>query len=151
MLADHAADYFDIAGESPYMLLVTTVREDKLLAVSAADAARAGLDKLHVVRSQAPAITHVDGSARLQTVHPEDNPLYYALLDAFREKTGCPLIINTSFNVRGEPIVCSPDHAYVCFMRTEMDYLLIGNFLLDKKQQPPFHEDRDWRGEFELD
>jgi len=90
-------------------------------------------------------------SARLQTVHREDNQLYYDTIDAFRKKTGCPVIINTSFNVRGEPIVCTPEHAYTCFMRTEMDYLFVGNFLLDKKKQPAFNEDKDWRQEFELD
>jgi carbamoyltransferase len=93
----------------------------------------------------------VDYSARIQTVHQETNPLYHRLIKSFMDKTGCGVIVNTSFNVRGEPIVCSPEHAYTCFMRTEMDYLILGEFLLDKKEQPPWEEDRDWRDEFELD
>jgi carbamoyltransferase len=151
VLADRAAEFFDINCESPYMLLVANVRQDKLIAASHGDLSHNGLDKLKVVRSEIPAVTHVDNSARLQTVHREDNQLYYDTIDAFRKKTGCPVIINTSFNVRGEPIVCTPEHAYTCFMRTEMDYLFVGNFLLDKKKQPAFNEDKDWRQEFELD
>lgn len=106
---------------------------------------------MKVVRSELPAITHVDYSARLQTVHKETNPLYYDMINVFYKNTGCPVIINTSFNVRGEPIVCSPHDAYVCFMRTQMDYLVIGSFLLDKGVQPPWHEKVDWRDEFGLD
>ena len=110
-----------------------------------------GIDKLNVARSEIPAITHVDYSARLQTVHEDTNPLYHNMITAFNEMTGCPVIVNTSFNVRGEPIVCSPLDAYTCFMRTEMDYLVMGNYVLDKKEQKPLVGDMDWRKEFELD
>ena len=110
-----------------------------------------GIDKLNVVRSEIPAVTHVDYSVRLQTVHRDTNPSYWQMIKSFQELTGCPVIVNTSFNVRGEPIVCSPLDAYKCFMRTEMDYLMMGDFLLDKKNQPEFHDDIDWREEFELD
>ena len=110
-----------------------------------------GFDKLKVVRSGIPAITHVDNSARLQTVSRETNPRFHALIKAFEEKTGCAVIINTSYNVRGEPIVCTPEDAYLCFMRTRMDYLFLGNFMLDKKDQPEFVEEDDWRKEYELD
>ena len=110
-----------------------------------------GLDRLKVIRSEIPAITHVDCSARIQTVHAETNEPYYRIIRTFYENTGCPVIINTSFNVRGEPIVESPDDAYRCFMRTEMDYLVIGSFLLDKKNQPAYVEAKDWRKEFQLD
>jgi carbamoyltransferase len=112
---------------------------------------RWGIDKLNVVRSDIPAITHVDYSARIQTVHKETNPLYHEMISAFKEKTGCPVIVNTSFNVRGEPIVMSPENAYLCFMRTEMDYLVLGPFLLDKKDQPALKDDKDWRKQYELD
>ena len=110
-----------------------------------------GIDKLHVPRSDIPAVTHVDYSARIQTVHKETNPLYHRLISAFQRKTGCPVIVNTSFNVRGEPIVCSPTDAYRCFMRTEMDFLVIENFLLTKSDQPVRAEDDSWQDEFELD
>ena len=110
-----------------------------------------GIDKLNVARSEIPAITHVDYSARLQTVHAETNPLYHKMIKMFYEMTGCPVIVNTSFNVRGEPIVRSPQEAFTCFMRTEMDYLVMENFILDKKEQKPLVDDIDWRQEFELD
>jgi carbamoyltransferase len=110
-----------------------------------------GIDKLNVKRSEIPAVTHVDYSARIQTVRRETNPLYWEIIDAFRELTGCPLIVNTSFNVRGEPIVCTPEDSYRCFMRTEMDYLVLENYVLDKKQQPALSEKTDWRKEFTLD
>jgi carbamoyltransferase len=110
-----------------------------------------GIDKLLVPRSTIPAVTHVDYSARLQTVAREDHPLYHEVISAFEEKTGCPVIINTSFNVRGEPIVCRPEEAYRCFMHTEMDHLVIGNFILDKNDQPALPEAGDWRKEFALD
>ena len=151
VMADHISEYFDLDTETPYMLLVAQVQQDKLRALDDNEKKSSGLDKLRVVRSQVPAITHVDNSARIQSVHPDDNPLYYGMIDAFRRKTGCPVIINTSFNVRGEPIVCTPEHAFVCFMRTEMDYLICGNYLLDKTKQKEFKEDKDWREEFELD
>jgi len=110
-----------------------------------------GIDKLNVSRSDIPAVTHVDYSARIQTVHKETNPRYHEVISAFFEKSGCPVIVNTSFNVRGEPIVMSPEHAYLCFMRTEMDYLVLGSYLLDKKSQPQFKDDADWRSQYELD
>ena len=110
-----------------------------------------GIDKLNVVRSEIPAVTHVDYSARIQTVNREDNPLYHSLIKAFFEKTGCPVIVNTSFNVRGEPIVESPQDAYKCFMRTEMDALVMGNYILYKNDQPAFHDNIDWRETYELD
>ena len=110
-----------------------------------------GIDKLNVVRSDIPAITHIDYSARIQSVHKETNPKYHRLISRFKEKTGCSVLVNTSFNVRGEPIVCSPKEAYRCFMRTDMDYLVLEQFLLDKKEQPELTNDSDWRLEFTLD
>ena len=109
------------------------------------------MEKLLTIRSAIPAVTHIDYSARVQTVAEEDNPLYYRTIKKFEEKYGCPVIINTSFNVRGEPIVCTPEHAYLCFMRTNMDFLLLENFLLEKKDQKPLDKDIDWLKEFELD
>ena len=110
-----------------------------------------GIEKLHVPRSAVPAITHVDYSARVQTVHKDTNPRFHALLEAFDSKTGCPVLVNTSFNVRGEPIVGSPQDAYRCFMRTEMDYLVVENCLLAKEAQPHWQKDDSWQEEFELD
>ena len=130
VLADKSSEWFEIESESPYMLLVAQVREGKRVI---------------------PSVTHVDNSARLQTVTREANPLYYDLILEFERLTGVPVIINTSFNVRGEPIVCTPHDAYLCFMRTNMDYLVIGHHILDKKEQPPLREDVDWRTLFELD
>ena len=109
------------------------------------------IEKLNLLRSAIPAVTHVDYSARIQTVRRETNPLYYEIIDAFRRLTGCPLIVNTSFNVRGEPIVCTPEGSYRCFMRTEMDYLVLETCVLDKKEQPAFKDDQDWRSQFALD
>lgn len=152
VLAERADECFDLRGkESPYMLLVADVLPHRLRELSDAEKQAAGFDKLKVVRSDLPAITHVDNSARIQTVRRDDNPRYHALLNAFYEKTGCPVLINTSFNVRGEPIVCTPKEAYTCFMRTHMDYLCMGSFLLDKTQQQPWKDESDWREEFELD
>jgi carbamoyltransferase len=133
VLKDRASDYFELDRESPYMLLVAPVSEKRRNRLSPEEEALRGLDKLKVVRSQIPAVTHVDYSARIQTVKEEDNPLYYRLIKRFFEITGCPLIINTSFNVRGEPIVCTPKEALRCFLRTQMDYLVLGPFLIDKK------------------
>jgi carbamoyltransferase len=130
---------------------VAPVREDIRKEMTEEESGWFGLKKLNVVRSSIPAVTHVDYSARLQTVAREDNQRYYDVIDAFREKSGCSVIINTSFNVRGEPIVCSPHDAYMCFMRTEMDYLMLGNFLVDKTEQKPLSDDTNWRDEFELD
>lgn len=152
VLRDHADEYFDLGGaESPYMLLTTQVNPERLRALTEEEKRAEGFDKLKVVRSDVPAITHVDNSARVQTVAREDHPLYYDMIQAFYERTGCPVIINTSFNVRGEPIVCTPEHAYVCFMRTRMDYLCMGSFLLDKEAQQAWEERDDWRKQYELD
>jgi carbamoyltransferase len=157
VLAEHVDEWFELTPEgresvsSPYMLMVASVKDDKRRPVSSEDGHLCGIDKLKVCRSAVPAITHVDFSARVQTVHKETNPRYHALMKRFHEKTGCPLIVNTSFNVRGEPIVCSPEDAYRCFMRTEMDYLVMGNFLLNKQQQPEWHEHEAWQETFELD
>ena len=151
VLHDRASDYFQLDRESPYMLLVAPVDDDQKVALAENEQSAEGLDKLKVTRSSIPAVTHVDDSARIQTVHPEDNQLYYDMISAFHRRSGCPVIINTSFNVRGEPIVCTPRHAYTCFMRTDMEYLAIGPFLLDKTSQPSWSEDGDWREEFELD
>ena len=134
VLEECVSNYFDIDRPSPYMLLVASIRNDRRVKVSDDAEELFGLQKLKVVRSEVPAITHVDYSARLQTVNKNDNPLYHKMIDSFYKKTGCPIIINTSFNVRGEPIVCTPDDAFRCFMRTEMDYLVMGSFLLDKKE-----------------
>jgi carbamoyltransferase len=110
-----------------------------------------GIEKLNVPRSAIPAVTHVDYSARVQTVHKETNPKFYDLLKAFKKRTGCGVLVNTSFNVRGEPIVCTTEDAYRCFMRTEMDYLVVENFLIDKKEQMKIDQDLSWQKEFELD
>jgi len=133
------------------MLLVAHVKPEKRRQMTETEKRLWGVDKLNVVRSEIPAITHVDYSARIQSVHKDTNPLYHKMIQTFYEKTDCPVIVNTSFNVRGEPIVCTPEHAYTCFMRTNMDYLIMENFLVDKKGQPEWKEDRDWREEFELD
>jgi carbamoyltransferase len=151
VIKERAADYFEIDRESPYMLLVAPVKKEICRETSLEEQQRFGLDKLHVVRSSIPAVTHVDYSARIQTVNHNDNPLYHRMIEKFNKKYGCPLIINTSFNVRGEPIVCTPEDAYLCFMRTNMDYLIIGNFLIEKKEQKPLEKDIDWLKEFELD
>lgn len=151
VMADQVSEYFDLDRESPYMLLVANVREDRLRPLSGDEQKAAGFDKLRVARSALPAITHVDNSARIQTVTRADHPRYYDLLAAFKAETGCPVLINTSFNVRGEPIVCTPHEAYTCFMRTHMDFLVLGSYLLDKKQQPPMPVNDDWQQEFELD
>jgi len=151
VLKERVSDYFEIDRESPYMLLVAPVKDSIRREMTEEEKRLFGLEKLHVVRSTVPAITHVDYSARIQTVDEKYNPLYYKMIKKFDEKYGCPVIINTSFNVRGEPIVCSPEDAYLCFMRTNMDYLLLGNFLLEKKEQKPLDKDIDWLKEFELD
>jgi len=151
VLNEYVSDYFEIDYPSPYMLLVAYVRPEKRRKMTKAEQRLWGIDKLNIVRSEVPAITHVDYSARLQTVHEKTNPIYHKMIKAFHELTRCPLIVNTSFNVRGEPIVCSPLDAYTCFMRTEMDYLVMGNHILDKREQNPLGGDIDWRREFELD
>ena len=151
VLREHVAEWFELDDESPYMLLVADVRADKRLPVPADADKLWGIEKLNVPRSSVPAITHVDYSARVQTVRRDTNPLYYDIIDAFHRMTGCPVIVNTSFNVRGEPMVCSPEDAYRCFMRTDMDLLVLENFLLEKAAQPPVARDESWKTEFALD
>ena len=149
--AENISDYFEIDRESPYMLLVANVQKDKQVKMSEKQNSYFGLEKLNVVRSEIPAVTHVDYSARIQSVNEQTNPRFHQMLTKFNDKYGCPVIVNTSFNVRGEPIVCTPKDAYLCFMRTEMDCLIIGNYLLDKTEQKPLVGDSDWQSEFELD
>ena len=151
VLREHMSEWFDLDVDSPYMLFVADVAQPKRHAMSDAEKALWGIDKLNVVRSDIPAVTHVDYSARLQSVRKETNPLYWEIIDAFKKQTGCPVIVNTSFNVRGEPIVCTPEDSYRCFMRTEMDYLVLETCVLSKESQPPFNDKADWRSEFELD
>jgi len=151
VLRERVGEYFEMDAYSPYMLLVAPVVESRRTAMTAAQQALWGIDLLNVPRSDIPAVTHVDYSARIQTVHAETNPHYYRLLKAFEAKTGYGAIVNTSFNVRGEPIVCTPEDAYRCFMRTEIDTLVLGNCVLDKIDQKPLVEDTDWRKEFALD
>jgi carbamoyltransferase len=151
VLRERVADFFAMDTDSPYMLLVAPVVEGRRTAMTEEQQALWGIDLLNVPRSDIPAVTHVDYSARIQTVHPETNPSYYNLLKAFEAKTGCGVIVNTSFNVRGEPIVCTPEEAYRCFMRTEIDTLVLGNCVLDKLDQKPLLEETDWRQEFDLD
>jgi len=151
VLAERAHEWFELDRESPYMLLVADVKKEKQLNMTDEEKRLWGIDKLNVVRSDIPAVTHVDYSARIQTVNRDDHPLFHALIGKFYEKTGCPVVINTSFNVRGEPIVESPLDAYKCFMRTEMDVLVMANHILYKEEQPEFHDDIDWRQVYELD
>jgi carbamoyltransferase len=133
------------------MLLVAPVVKERRIPMTATEEGLFGIEKLNLARSDIPAVTHIDYSARIQTVSREDHPLYYDLIDRFRGLTGYPVIINTSFNVRGEPIVCRPEEAWRCFMRTEMDYLVLGSHLLAKKDQTPLKSDTDWKKEFALD
>lgn len=151
VLHDDVEKYFIQNRPSPYMLMVAPVTEDIRISMTDEQNKLFGIEKLNVPRSELPAITHVDYSARIQTIHPETNPRYYDLISAFKERTGCGVVVNTSFNVRGEPIVCTPEDAYRCFMRTEMDFLVIENFLLSKPDQPEVKKDESWMEEFELD
>ena len=151
VLKEEASRYFEIDSESPYMLLVAPVKNSIRKAMTAEEEKLFGIEKLNISRSSIPAVTHVDYSARIQTVDEEVNPLYYRMIKKMDEKYGCPVVINTSFNVRGEPLVCTPEEAYTCFMRTNMDYLILGNFLLDKTRQKPLKKDTDWIKKFELD
>ncbi len=151
VLRESLPEWFDMNCDSPYMLLVAPVVEKRRIAMTAAEQALEGIAKLNVPRSDIPAVTHVDYSARIQTVRREDHPRYYDLIAAFRDLTGCPVIVNTSFNVRGEPIVCRPREAYRCLMRTNMDALLIGNYLVKRQSQPPLKDDIDWKKQYELD
>lgn len=149
--AERVAEYFDYAGISPYMLLVHPVRAERHLSLPDNYDDLPVRDKLYHLRSDLPSITHIDFSARIQTVHRETNPRYWGLIEAFRQKTGVAVVVNTSFNVRGEPIVGTPEDAYRCFMRTEMDYLVVGDYLFDKKNQPEWTEKDGWKEEFVLD
>jgi carbamoyltransferase len=151
VLRERLTDYFDINCDSPYMLLVAPVKKEIAKPMSKDEESLFGIEKLNVSRSTIPAVTHVDYSARIQTVHEKTNPRFYKLIKKFDEKTGCAVLINTSFNVRGEPIVCSPQDSYKCFMRTEMDVLTIENFLLYKEDQPQFSDQQDWQKTYELD
>ena len=151
VLYEKVSDYFEHQGPSPYMLITAPVQESIRIPMTEEQQKLFGIAKLNVPRSSLPAITHVDYSARIQTVHQETNPRYHALLRTFEALTGCPVLVNTSFNVRGEPIVCTPEDAYRCFMRTEMDYLVVENFLMAKADQPVQQKDESWKSEFELD
>ena len=151
VLAEDVSDYFLHDCPSPYMLMVAPITEAIRIPMTAEQESLFGIEKLNVPRSALPAITHVDYSARIQTVHEKTNPRYHGLISSFKEKTGCGVLINTSFNVRGEPIVCTPEDAYRCFMRTEMDYLVVENFLMEKSAQPEIEKDNSWMSEFELD
>ena len=151
VLREHVSEYFELDGESPYMLLVAKLKPEHCLEMTSEQQALFGIDRLNVPRSTIPAVTHVDYSARVQTVTEADNAPFHALLTAFYELTGCPVLVNTSFNVRGEPIVCTPEDAFRCFMRTEMDFLAMGNILIDKREQAPVDKDEGWKEEFALD
>jgi carbamoyltransferase len=151
VLAERVGEYFEHNGPSPYMLIVAPVRKELRVELTEEQKKLFGIEKLKLKRSELPAITHVDYSARIQTVHEDTNPRYYRLLKAFERRTGCAVLVNTSFNVRGEPIVCTPTDAYRCFMRTEMDCLVVEDFLLEKPKQPVWEKDESWRNEFELD
>ena len=150
VLREHVADWFDLDGDSPYMLLVADVLERHRIAMTDEQQRLFGIDKLNVPRSSIPAVTHVDYSARIQTVHADTNPRYHALISAFHGRTGCPVVVNTSFNVRGEPIVCTPEDAFRCFMGTEIEVLAVGNCLLRKEAQPEGLRQR-YEGKFDLD
>jgi carbamoyltransferase len=151
VLRETVAEYFEMDYDSPYMLLVAPVQENRRVKITKEQEALFGIDKLNVSRSDIPAITHVDYSARVQTVVENEHPRYYRLIKAFQETSGYSVIVNTSFNVRSEPIVCTPEDAYRCFMRTDMDYLVLENYVLDKRDQPEWKEAVDWKSEFELD
>ena len=151
VLREEVAGWFELEGDSPYMLLVANVEKSRRRQMTVEEEALWGIDKLKIKRSAIPAVTHVDYSARIQTVRRETNPLYWEIIEAFRQKTGCPVVVNTSFNVRGEPIVCTPEDSYRCFMRTEMDFLVLETCVLDKKKQPPFADVVDWRRHFRND
>ncbi len=149
-MREHVAEWFDLDGDSPYMLLVADVRPEHRIAMTAEQEALFGIDKLNVARSTIPAVTHVDYSARIQTVHRDTNPRYYDLIRAFRDITGCPVVVNTSFNVRGEPIVCTPADSFRCFMGTDIEILAVGNAFLEKKNQPEGLKQR-YEQKFDLD
>lgn len=151
VLAEDVSEYFELDRPSPYMLIVAPIKEKRRVAMTEEQKKLFGVEKLNIKRSELPAITHVDYSARVQTIHADTNPRYHQLLKSFKDKTGCSVLVNTSFNVRGEPIVCTPSDAYRCFMRTEMDYLVIENHFMEKAKQPHREKDDSWKEEFELD
>jgi carbamoyltransferase len=151
VLRERVSEYFQMDCDSPYMLLVAPIQEKRRLPFDSGEKVLWGIDLLNVPRSEIPAVTHIDYSARVQTVHEATNPRYYRLLKTFENKTGCAVLVNTSFNVRGEPIVCTPEDAYRCFMRTEMDLLVLENCVLRKEDQKPLAGDSDWKKEFDLD
>jgi carbamoyltransferase len=151
VLRERVADYFEMDVDSPYMLLVAPVVAKRRIPMADGHERLFGIELLNIPRSDIPAVTHVDYSARIQTVHAGTNPRYHRLLRAFEKATGYGVIVNTSFNVRGEPIVCTPEDAYRCFMRTEMDLLVLENCVLEKPRQEPWMEGQDWKSEFSLD
>jgi carbamoyltransferase len=151
VLRERVADYFEMDCDSPYMLLVAPVKKERQIPMTREQRGLWGIEQLNVVRSDIPAVTHIDYSARVQTVEHDTNPDYYDLIKEFDRQTGCPVVVNTSFNVRGEPIVCTPEDAYRCFMRTHIDCLVLGPFLLEKEAQPAWKETTDWKQEFQLD
>jgi carbamoyltransferase len=151
VLRERVSDYFELDSDSPYMLLVAPVKKERRIPLTAKQQELWGIEKLNVPRSDLPAITHIDYSARVQTVTRESNGAYYDLIAAFERLTGCAVVVNTSFNVRGEPIVCTPEDAYRCFMRTDIDVLSLGPFILDKPAQPAWKETKAWQQEFQLD
>lgn len=151
VLKEKVNEWFDLDVDSPYMLLVAPVKKDKCFDMTKEQDELFGIDKLNIPRSEIPAVTHIDHSARIQTVHKETNSRYHKLISKFEEKTNCATIVNTSFNVRGEPIVCTPEDSYRCFMRTEMDVLVIDNYILYKEKQPDYKDINNWKDEFELD
>ena len=150
VLREDVGNWFELDDDSPYMLLVANVQEDLRRQMSEAEKALFGIDKLNVKRSEIPAVTHVDYSARVQTVHRDTNPRYHAVISAFKEITGCPVVVNTSFNVRGEPIVCTPQDAFKCFMGTEIDVLVCGIAVIRKENQDPALAE-DYKSKYELD
>ena len=151
VLSEKVSDYFEMENESPYMLLVADVKKERQKVMTEEQKKLFGIEKLNILRSDIPAVTHIDYSARIQTVQKETNPRYHKLISEFENQTGYAVVVNTSFNVRGEPIVCSPQDAYRCFMRTDIDYLVLGNFLLNKTEQKQLENDVDWKKEFVLD
>jgi carbamoyltransferase len=151
VMAEEVSRWFELDAESPYMLLVAPIKRERQIPMTDGQQALWGIEKLNIPRSDIPAVTHVDYSARIQTVHRETNPNYYDLIREFNALTGCPVLVNTSFNVRGEPIVCTPNDAYRCFRRTHIDYLVLGPFLLAKSAQGEWAETEDWRAVHQLD
>ncbi len=150
ILREDVAEWFDLESDSPYMLIIADVKKNRCRRMAQEEAALFGIDKLNVSRSEIPAVTHVDYSARIQTAHPETNPRFYQLLSKFKKLTGCPVLVNTSFNIRSEPIVCTPEDAFRCFMGTELDLLVVGNCVLRKMDQDAKLK-QDYSSVFELD